>query len=1343
MDQDSRRRPLVKRKPLPETFSRTANDETSTDSAFPLLPVDDSPSNAQPPVTELGESDIAEEVHEHHADPEVSETRWWTINPSESRDSGRQRCTQRAGEHEKSVAPQKSLSALSNAPGSDGHQQRRPSMWNPIWLHTVVLYIFVGLFLALTVALVILWHFTRLNNGIKTDITTNHYAWTYGPTALLVLVSVAWQQVDFNCRILAPWVHLQSGPTSSKKSLLLDYVSPVLPKTLVAATVAHDWAVVASGTGALLLRIVIVFSTGLLVLTPTPVSTTVNDVTVQSRISGMRYRASSTEPSDSDSGLMQYYGIQERGMNYPYGTTAVVAYDTLDLQPLRSNSTITATVDGMFPYFDCEVLTPRIVGDNFTWSSGGSISEPGDQLELTLTLFPDKCPPLASTFRDLCIAPHCTLGRSILSQSSFNGPDNYDYFKPLGDLDPCANLYQLTVIDITYAEVPGHPSNTSDAWNVTLQDRLGLVCALGYTIDKVNVTISTADPTPVGGISTSGPLHRVADVLPGFSYSNFTQEVNAGFGSINSLPTPKDAPHILGFEKLVTILAGGSATALLNATTLKRTAVKAFKGAAVQFARSQLPEPKDMATLATSYHMESRLQLRQVSLWGMGTGFVLLALCAVAVLVWRNRDVVSVNPGSISSHATILAASQTLEKSLVPTTDRSALQLQVALQDLISVSRVDTGHDKPKFYVETAVQDGGRETLPRDHATVNWWAPMPAKMWFMATALILPVAVIAALEVTQHESDIHDGLVTISPTSTVEHSLPSILSSIIMISVALLYDSIGSLAATLAPYEMLARGSAPARHTILETSMGAPPIWSMFREIRARHFKAAVGSFAVLIGSLLTVFASGLYTIDNVTFTSEIAVVSSDKFVPSFDTSSDGSAGAIFTLIEQNNASYPALTYDGLVFPDIDLSSLGKEAVKQSSNRSQPVTLRAKIAATRASLKCTVVPRDTILVTLIESHQGSPENTPYTPCNSSQITFNATLPSSCPHFLNGNNKTATEISLLYTVDQLCSKTAAGGLYQTVVLNTAGATWIDPFVSINTLGAASNPPGCPSLAFLSGHIVANVTSTENMTAMTCIQGLEEVQTRTTFSVSQDNIQIISEPIVDESSARWLLAFNNTYWFTNFNTFAPFNVDHTSVVDGDYFYDAVRYGPQGIPAEELIGPSNTERFINATQRMYRRYMAQLINATMRQPLNSTELASSAPTYSGTISGVNRLRLKQNATSKLILQIFLGIMLVCGIFVYSWRRTRQLLPYSPYSIAGTMSLLAGSEMIERNVIPIGAEFMSEKELARVFEGYFFSLGWWGEAPDKTGKGVVGSNQRLQRFGIDIGKANERRKG
>lgn len=181
-------------------------------------------------------------------------------------------------------------------------------MWNPIWLHSLLLSAFVLLFLALLSGLVILWYFAKQENGISTTTTTNHYAWTYGPTGLLVIIAAGWKQVDFHCRNLAPWSRLRDGLASARSGLLLDYVSPILPKALANAGKNREWAVLASGIGLLLLRIVIVFSTGLLVLTPTTVSRATEDAVINSTFAGTNYQV---PINVDDHELMRYYGVQE------------------------------------------------------------------------------------------------------------------------------------------------------------------------------------------------------------------------------------------------------------------------------------------------------------------------------------------------------------------------------------------------------------------------------------------------------------------------------------------------------------------------------------------------------------------------------------------------------------------------------------------------------------------------------------------------------------------------------------------------------------------------------------------------------------------------------------------------------------------------------------------------------------------------------------------------------------------------------------------------------------------------------------------------------------------------
>ncbi|OAP59053.1 hypothetical protein AYL99_06351 [Fonsecaea erecta] len=1284
-----------------------------------MISFDDRPSWAVPDFPDYAHTDATDESREDINVPNATRSQRYVADRQSVGSNHSSEVSPFPNQWEEPVLSNKSRHILENEIPPDKGTQIIPQMWNPTWLRKSFLFGVILLFLALVAGLVILWRFAQIRNGIRTAITSNHYAWTYGPTALLVLIGVPWRQVDFHCRALAPWSHLRRGPTPAKRSLLLDYISPPLPLALGRAVKNHDWAVLASGMGLLLLRIVIVFSTDLLVLTPTSDFKTLSDAIVNSKFEGTNYTIG---PDLVDAELMQFYGIEERGLNYQYGASPNVAYNTLDLQSLPTNSTVTATVHGVFPFFNCEVLTPEIVGNNFTWSNDGEYPF-GDKLELRLTLSPAKCPPM-TTYYELCQAPECPVGRSIISEEDWSA-----FQPPVDDLDPCANLYALSLIDITFEEVTGHPKNTSAAWNVTLSEPVGIVCGLGYTIDSVNLTINTADPTASGGINTTGPLQRIADVLPGYSYYNLSMALRNEI-NVNSLPPTPNAPQVKAFARFFAILAGGSAVELLNVETLKITAEKAFKGVGVQLAYSNLRKKDNATTTADISYQEPRLQVRVLSVWAMSAGCVLLAVAAAAVLLWRPRDVVSRQPNSIGAQATILAASPTLQKSLDTASSYSGTAFETHLQDLVAASHINSERATPEFSIMATVQEGTQRRKKDDRSNHSWWETSSTTIWFMSAALGLPLTVIAALEVLQHESDAHDGLVAIS-SSLIYRSLPNILASVVLICIAIMYDALDFATTTLAPYQTLAQGSAPAKQTLLRTSSGSLPIWSTWKAIRGRHVEAAVASVAALIGSLLTIVASGLYTIEAIPVVLDVTVITSDKFVPSFGTSTDGSAGAIFTLIEQNNVSYPALTYDGLAFPNIQTSGFGAEALKQLGNSTHAVTLQANVVATRASLNCTLIPKEHMIMTMYTiPDPGVP-----TSCRSNNITFYADLPPSCPHFLNGENQTATNIPFTSIVQHSCEGEGGLAVHEQVVLNNQGAMGdaTTETSAGSTLGAASNPPGCPSLAFMSGYFVENVTSTENVTAMTCIQGLEEVNAEATFLISGGSFQVVSEPKIDESSARWLEAFNSTYWFTEPSTFAPFNREAPTLL-ADYFYSQVNYGPDGIPADELTGPSNTQRFIDATQRIYRRYMAQLINGTMRRTLNQTE-ASSAPQYHGSVTGTTRLRLKQNATSKLILQIFLAIMLACGTFVYGRRNMRRVLRHCPWSIAGTMSLLAGSEIIDRKIIPVGAEFMSDEELRSVFEGYVFSLGWWdGSAGGTNSPG--GQTQR--RFGIDIGKAD-----
>lgn len=140
--------------------------------------------------------------------------------------------------------------------------------WMPIWLRRRSLFALATLFASMAASLIVLWAVNNSSHGFRPLLSTNHYAWTYGPTAILVCVLALWRQVDYYCKLVQPWQDLSKGEVDAKCSMLLDHLSPMLVSGMVQA-IGHRhgfFAVSIPGFG--ILKVIILLSTGLLTLTP-------------------------------------------------------------------------------------------------------------------------------------------------------------------------------------------------------------------------------------------------------------------------------------------------------------------------------------------------------------------------------------------------------------------------------------------------------------------------------------------------------------------------------------------------------------------------------------------------------------------------------------------------------------------------------------------------------------------------------------------------------------------------------------------------------------------------------------------------------------------------------------------------------------------------------------------------------------------------------------------------------------------------------------------------------------------------------------------------------------------
>src|SRR6266513_1534694 len=86
---------------------------------------------------------------------------------------------------------------------------------------------------------------------------------------VLTLLAALWGQVEFRAKQLMPWKIMSTGPAPAKDTLFLDYISPWNVVALGSSLRAFHFPVVLAIGGSLLIKLLIVVSTGLFMLQST------------------------------------------------------------------------------------------------------------------------------------------------------------------------------------------------------------------------------------------------------------------------------------------------------------------------------------------------------------------------------------------------------------------------------------------------------------------------------------------------------------------------------------------------------------------------------------------------------------------------------------------------------------------------------------------------------------------------------------------------------------------------------------------------------------------------------------------------------------------------------------------------------------------------------------------------------------------------------------------------------------------------------------------------------------------------------------------------------------------
>ncbi|KAL1860706.1 hypothetical protein Daus18300_009049 [Diaporthe australafricana] len=1104
------------------------------------------------------------------------------------------------------------------------------------------------------------------------------------------------------------------GPTSAENSVLLDYVSPILPVNLWNAGRLRHASVQLLIYGGLILKLVTVASTGLLAPIETVMPFENIALETLTAFSAVNFSFNYTGYFDTlaAAGIgYEAYALIANNLPFPDGTQPALAFQQFRI-PQNStakatSSTIRATVEAFRPIIQCEQANLTLLN-----ASTGVFAN-GAWLELFSTPSWASCSPSSvdATIRNEfqyspLERPSRQLYGGIFSEESTYGGDS-----------SCGGSFWgfVTMFDVRYNQtsIPGailrsERQNDSDSWGVQILQTTAVACSISYSMVDARVTYDLSqDPLePRLEFSKDPPERpRFLDDFPLVEFHTMVMSDADWASYLVGIPLTNghdDFASDTFFEMMSIVSNIAKADFLGNPAKMSSAASTIFTFIGVQVATKFVVIDSTLPIDGEINRRALRLQISPLASWSMIAGLLFVSAGAVVLIFIRPRDAIPCNIGIMSGMAKVLRNSADFQATL---RGCGGLKTKNILEILRPFTFESNTSSTLNFSInpipKTTNDDWNRRKSARNG--MEFWKP-----------------------ILQNLSGRTDGIVIIADPDTILVTFwTRFVPATIFMTVAVLYDSIEFNVAIFAPFARLKRGKARGKHTLAHTLLGRFSIEVLLSTLRHRDWAAGFATFAALLGSFLTIAASGLYGIEERPGLSSITAQRVDQFDPSWPDSvrDDAGAAALLTDIEVLNLPQPAWTSSQLVFPKIQLSPTNLARI----NGTTRPAIMVRVPVVRGELQCRIsLPK--VGVSYSDSY-------------SADLIINGSVP--VPAGCNVNAST-----IHWSSYQEASFEGVSLLGKMLDLHPGDSNYTFGEHKLPLQG--NSPPGFPSLAFTFGRSSLEHSSedldralyptTDAFTTMSCDQLMAEVQTNVTLSVP--GFTVISA-VADESTKKYLASGPDGETAFAWRPQLHFQLEVT-ISDGEFTFGGLSAGIQdeydspyysvdgffslllqpgsGLRPEDLLGADNQDHLLDAIQSLYRRYMAQVASVKMRVPAG----ANSPPElYTATWENSNRGVVRQSPESKLALQILLGVMFACGMAAYLLVETQEVLPHDPCSIAGLASLLAGSSMCsEEAATAEQPDSGSDQDI--FWTSQLFSLGWWPSSASEGG-----------RFGIDVGEA------
>lgn len=1256
----------------------------------------------------------------------------------------------------------------SHAPTSPQPHGLPPKYWQPIWLRKLTLISFTVFVLALIVGLVVVCNNVDNRGGYHISSSTQHYAWTYVPTVIFVFLLAIWRQIDFHTKSLTPWKALAHGPESPFDSVLVDYISNFQIVSLITAFKRLHVPVLITISGLLISLGMTIASTGLFYSRSKNFTDTSPSMITSSFDASAMNPAILSVDTFPNASIYAYTQTVNNGLGDQLGVASGFAYILPTLRSssrsIAANSTFNATVDTFTPTISCRAANVTLDGQatisttNFPYNS---TDRPyGTDSNLTLAINEnDVCrtyPQL--TFRGLDPLHYIVPAQTLESQSQelFCGSDSSG--------NP---IFLLTMVEVQYSQDlltnvtrdEGGEQPIALTTSRSVSRMVNVLCQADYTLGSVNVTKNTAMEGVAAITLTNipGSQNKTLNGLTGANITTFFSLMLESNHGLFSGSTDEDFVRTNAFDLLAWTAGTDNASydALFSESVLIDAAQKIYQGAMPDFVSRNLvkhdsaDDAQDGALASTAW-TEERLFTNWTPVIIVITGLGIMALLTVGLVLLMPRDVVPRDPNSIAAAATTLSRSYELNRLLRKLQSPQTKGIAAALNgyQVGTAIAVDENSGARSFKIhvtEGRPQRDIQEIVPNH----KFWNPWSASLPVLVVTFLIPLILIALLQVVQSQSDKNHGIWTVPDdrgTMIASHFIPALVTLI----VAAIVNNLAFFIALFAPWSKLLKANVSADNSILRNVVGHSALHAAFIAGKTRWWGALLATVATIFASLLTVIISGLYLIQDFEVNGPVQSLQRlDNFnldqITAYTVSNDDSAGTMFDLIQQNY-SYPTGTFEEYAFPRVSLLPLSGTIPADSRIVGG---VKGSVPAMRGNITCEQP----------TSQQVS------TVDSIVRVIASYTVPNSCSSAVDSLNGSTVSFSADFSPAQ--GTTEFGGKLFDLRFGT-NASEYGYLGEANSSLVGDNPAaGCPSLVFIWGNFALGSADQDAANIAICYQKIQNINLNLTMQANTTEIATKPvRPLADEKSAIAQPNPNSTTDVFDFriqNNIERQLGDFAGNDNVDSFFQSMLNG--SVVMDETTLLSNRTIALMGISHTYRLYIAQVINAMLREPLDNAKLRTRQQPNINMLTTVGRSRLVQDNISKTVLHALLALTSISILAGYFLVKTRNVLPCNPCSLAGTMSLLAGSDLCyspddgiceccgkvrrsfrnadgrvqmetihadddeyaedKAQVIRPGAEWMDDTTFARIFDGRTYSLGWWEPQP------------KMKRYGVDYGSA------